>query len=41
MSAAASWAQPWRVIVKAEVMAAGNTPRCVVTSLEAPTPQHV
>jgi hypothetical protein len=30
--AAASWAQPWRVIVKAEVMAAGDNPRCVVTS---------
>jgi Transposase DDE domain group 1 len=37
--AAASWAQPWRVIVKAEVMAAGDTPRFVVTSLAAPTPQ--
>ena len=31
-SAAASWAQPWRVIVKAEVMAAGDQPRFVVTS---------
>ena len=39
--AAASWEQPWRVIVKAEVMAAGDNPRFVVTSLEAPTPQHV
>jgi Transposase DDE domain group 1 len=39
--AAASWAQPWRVIVKAEVMAAGDNPRFVVTSLEAPTPQQV
>jgi hypothetical protein len=39
--AAASWAQPWRVIVKAEVMAAGDNPRFVVTSLEAPTPQRV
>jgi hypothetical protein len=39
--AAASWAEPWRVIVKAEVMAAGDNPRFVVTSLEAPTPQHV
>jgi hypothetical protein len=37
--AAASWAQPWRVIVKAEVMAAGDNPRFVVTSLAAPTPQ--
>jgi hypothetical protein len=39
--AAASWTQLWRVIVKAEVMAAGDTPRFVVTSLAAPTPQHV
>jgi hypothetical protein len=39
--AAASWEQPWRVIVKAEVMAAGDNPRFVVTSLEAPTPQQV
>jgi hypothetical protein len=30
--AAASWEQPWRVIVKAEVMAAGDNPRFVVTS---------
>jgi Transposase DDE domain group 1 len=40
-SAAASWSQPWRVIVKAEVMAAGDNPRFVVTSLGAPTPQRV
>ena len=40
-SAAASWAEPWRVILKAEVMVAGDTPRCVVTSLGAPTPQRV
>jgi hypothetical protein len=39
--AAASWSQPWRVIVKAEVMAAGDNPRFVVTSLESPTPQQV
>ena len=39
--AAASWAQPWRVIRKAEVMAAGDNPRFVVTSLVAPTPQRV
>src|SRR5262249_25501565 len=38
-SAVASWSQPWRVIVKAEVMAAGDNPRFVVTSLAAPTPQ--
>jgi Transposase DDE domain group 1 len=39
--AAASWSQPWRVIVKAEVMAAGDTPRFVVPSLAAPAPQQV
>ena len=39
--AAASWAQPWRVIVKAEVMAAGDNPRFVVTSLAEPSPQQV
>src|SRR5262249_12737100 len=39
--AAASWAQPWRVIVKAEVMAAGDNPRFIVLSLEAPTPQRL
>lgn len=39
--AAGSWSQPWRVIIKAAVMAAGDTPRCVVTALEAPTPQQV
>ena len=37
--AARSWAQPWRVVLKAEVMSAGDNPRFVVTSLEAPTPQ--
>jgi hypothetical protein len=37
--AAGSWAQPWRVVLKAEVMQAGDNPRFVVTSLEAPTPQ--
>jgi hypothetical protein len=40
-SAAASWSQPWRGIVTAEVMAAGDNPRCVVTALEAPAPQQV
>jgi hypothetical protein len=39
--AAASWSQPWRVIVKAEVMAAGDNPRFVVTSLAAPPPKQV
>jgi hypothetical protein len=37
--AARSWAQPWRVVLKAEVMSAGDNPRFVVTSLAAPTPQ--
>jgi Transposase DDE domain group 1 len=37
-SAAQSWAQPWRVVLKAEVMSAGDNPRCVVTSLPAPSP---
>jgi hypothetical protein len=37
--AAQSWAQPWRVVLKAEVMRAGENPRFVVTSLEAPSPQ--
>ena len=36
--AAGSWAQPWRVGLKAEGMQAGDTPRCVVTALEAPPP---
>lgn len=39
--AAASWPQPWRVILTAEVMPAGDNPRFVVTSLAAPTPQRV
>jgi Transposase DDE domain. len=37
-SAAKSWAQPWRGVLKAEVMSAGDNPRFVVTSLDAPTP---
>ena len=36
--AAQSWTQPWRVVLKAEVMPAGDNPRLVVTSLGAPTP---
>jgi hypothetical protein len=39
--AAQSWAQPWRVVLKAEVMSAGDNPRFVVTSLGAPPPQMV
>jgi hypothetical protein len=37
--AATSWSQAWRVILKAEVMSAGDNPRFVVTSLNAPEPQ--
>jgi DDE family transposase len=37
--AARSWARSWRVVLKAEVMSAGDNPRLGVTSLEAPTPQ--
>jgi hypothetical protein len=40
-SAAQSWTRPWRVVRKAEVMSAGDTPRFVVTSLDAPTPQRL
>lgn len=40
-SAAAAWAQPWRGIVKADVMAAGDKPRFVVTALEAPSPPQI
>lgn len=37
--AAGSWPQPFRVILKAEVMALGDNPRFVVTSLDLPTPE--
>jgi hypothetical protein len=37
--AATSWSQPGRVVLKAEVMSAGDNPRFVVTSLNAPGPQ--
>lgn len=37
--AAQSWAHPWRVVLKADVMSTDDNPRFVVTSLEAPTPQ--
>ena len=39
--AAGSWSKPWRVVQKAEVMALGESPRFVVTSLDAPTPVRV
>lgn len=40
-SAAGSWRKPWRVAQKAEVMAVGENPRFVVTSMAAPAPQRV
>ena len=40
-SAAASWAPPWRGMVKADGMAAGDTPPFVVPALEAPPPPRV
>jgi len=39
--AAGSWHQPYRVILKAEVMALGDNPRFVVTSMNLPEPQMV
>ena len=38
---ARSWSKPRRVVLKAEVMALGENPRFVVTSLDRPTPQTV
>jgi hypothetical protein len=35
---AESWPQAFRVILKAEVIALGDNPRFVVTSLDLPTP---
>ena len=39
--AARSWSKPQRVVHKAEVMALGENPRFVVTSLTAPDPRRV
>jgi hypothetical protein len=39
--AAGSWPQPFRTVLKAEVMARGDNPRFVVTSLELPSPECV
>ena len=36
---AASWEQPWRVVLKAEVMSQDDNPRFVVTSLAEPSAQ--
>ena len=38
---AGSWPKAYRVVVKAEVMALGDNPRYVVTSLTAPTPESL
>lgn len=38
---AESWPQPFRVILKAEVMTLGDNPRFVVTSLDRPTPEII
>ena len=38
---AGSWPQPFRVILKAEVMSLGDNPRFVVTSLDLPTPESL
>jgi len=39
--AAGSWHKPFRVVLKAEVMALGDNPRFVVTSMNLPDPQTV
>ncbi len=39
--AAGSWHKPFRVVPKAEVMALGDNPRFVVTSMNLPEPQTV
>jgi hypothetical protein len=39
--AAQTWPQPFRVVLKAEVMALGDKPRVVVTSLGRPTPKSL
>jgi hypothetical protein len=39
--AAKSWPQPFRVVLKAEVMTLGENPRFVVTSLDLPSPDCV
>lgn len=39
--AAGSWHKPFRVVLKAEVMALGDNPRFVVTSMNLPEPQTV
>jgi hypothetical protein len=38
---ARSWSRAYRIVLKAEVIAFGDNPRFVVTSLEQPTPEFV
>mgnify|MGYP001585496107 CR=1 FL=1 len=40
-SVAGAWPQPFRVVLKAEVMSLGDNPRFVVTSLDLPTPESL
>lgn len=39
--AAKTWPKPFRVVLKAEVMALGDNPRFVVTSLDLPNPESL
>ena len=39
--AAQTWPKTFRVVLKAEVMALGDNPRCVVTSLDLPSPESL
>ena len=39
--AAGSWPQPFRVVLKAEVMSGDDNPRFFVTSLRLPTPENL
>ena len=39
--AAQTWPRAFRVVLKAEVMALGDTPRFVVTSLDLPSPESL
>ena len=39
--AAQTWPKAFRVVLKAEVMAMGDNPRCVVTSLDLPSPESL
>jgi len=39
--AAQTWPKPFRVVLKAEIMALGDNPRFVVTSLDLPSPESL